>query len=42
MDKLVCNARRHDGTVCGYRWQSRVPNPKKCPECGSRTWNRKE
>lgn len=22
---------------CGYKWESRVDNPKSCPECKART-----
>jgi len=25
---------------CGYEWTSRVDNPKECPECKSRRWNK--
>lgn len=24
---------------CDYEWKSRVPNPRKCPNCQSRKWN---
>lgn len=24
---------------CGHRWESRGPEPKKCPKCGSYSWN---
>ena len=23
---------------CGYEWESRVENPKECPECKTRLW----
>ena len=23
---------------CGKRWYARVPEPQKCPKCGSREW----
>jgi rubrerythrin len=25
---------------CGYWWVSRIENPKKCPSCFSRDWNK--
>jgi predicted Zn-ribbon and HTH transcriptional regulator len=25
---------------CRYTWTPRISNPKCCPECKSRTWNR--
>lgn len=25
---------------CGYEWIGRIENPKACPECKSRTWNK--
>ena len=31
--QLTCNA-------CGYQWTPKVPEPKECPACKSRNWNR--
>jgi len=28
----------YDCKACGYKWQPRVENPKKCPRCQSRDW----
>ena len=25
---------------CGYKWFPRTANPKKCPECQRRDWNK--
>ena len=25
---------------CDYAWMPRVPNPKACPDCKSRNWNK--
>jgi predicted Zn-ribbon and HTH transcriptional regulator len=27
---------------CGYEWLSRVKEPKACPNCTSRRWNKKK
>lgn len=27
---------------CGYGWEARIENPKSCPECKSRDWNKNE
>ena len=26
--------------LCGYIWLPRVPNPRKCPECNRKDWNK--
>ncbi len=33
MKHLICNH-------CGAKWIPRTPNPKKCPDCTSRLWNK--
>ena len=25
---------------CGYEWESRKENPKSCPECKTRNWDK--
>ena len=27
---------------CGYSWYKRTNNPKRCPDCGSKKWNKSE
>lgn len=27
---------------CGYEWESKVPNPKECPECHARLGRQKK
>jgi len=36
-NKKLCKCQK-----CGYEWQSRVENPKECPDCKSRHWNKEK
>ena len=33
MEKLKCNA-------CAYEWMPRTKEPKECPACKNRNWNK--
>jgi rubrerythrin len=28
--------------ICGYLWDARKDNPKACPECKSRNWDKEK